>query len=482
MNQKKSSNSQFLYNVKEDNYNERYRDQYIVEEQERKMLLKSIPQLKEWEYFYPKEGYNHEKWINWIDTLQEETRSPDILINTKLGSLLKGPANLLYINRRKEVGQKPWEFWKSEIRKKYGNSLWKRNMQISFEKDKFNPAFHKPEEWCLKQKERLFAFSPESSEEDIVFKILYQCDGNIEHAVKSRLKEASDYDELVNIMEEVINRTKIGRYARNNKDYTKYKQNNNSYIAPKTKSPTIEKKEYTTNKCPKKNNKNVYFIEGPDSENQENEEIAQDSEKYAQDSEFSEEIEEQYLDHIIDTVEVIFPEEMESSLPQVWENTNPINHISDARLMKSRPEKGKAYMTEKTCMTKAFLDNKEVKCLLVGGAFCSIVGQKYLETFVPDWETRLLPVTSYNFKSCTNDLDPQGVIELDLIFPYTLGSVRLKLEFVTDDRNKRERSRVRRWIEAGDSQMRERMIGVGINKILRDQTEVETDEIVRDDS
>ncbi|CAH7668908.1 hypothetical protein PPACK8108_LOCUS3480, partial [Phakopsora pachyrhizi] len=35
--------------------------------------------------------------------------------------------------------------------------------------------------------------------------------------------------------------------------------------------------------------------------------------------------------------------------------------------MKSRPEKGKAYMTGKTCMTKAFLDNKEVKSLLDGG-------------------------------------------------------------------------------------------------------------------
>ncbi|CAH7671100.1 hypothetical protein PPACK8108_LOCUS5862 [Phakopsora pachyrhizi] len=293
---------------------------------------------------------------------------------------------------------KPWEFWKSEIRKKYGNSLRKRNMQISFEKDKFNPTFYKPAEWCLKQKERLFAFSPELSEEDIVFKILYQCDGNIEHAVKSRLKEALDYDEMVNIMEEVIDRTKIGRNARNNKDYTKYKQDNNSNTAPKTKSPTIEKKEYTSsgqktcynckqkghtaNKCPKKNNKNVNLIEGSDSENQENEEIAQDSEKYAQDNEFSEEIEEQYLDHRINAVEVIFPEEMEvaqiqgeSSLPQVWENTNPINHISDERLMKSRPEKGKAYMIGKTCMTKAFLDNKEVKCLLDGGAFCSIVGQ-----------------------------------------------------------------------------------------------------------
>ncbi|KAI8454711.1 hypothetical protein BY996DRAFT_6501333 [Phakopsora pachyrhizi] len=29
---------------------------------------------------------------------------------------------------------------------------------------------------------------------------------------------------------------------------------------------------------------------------------------------------------------------------------------------------------------------------------------------------------------------------------------------VTDDRNKRERSRVRRWIEADDRQMRERMM------------------------
>ncbi|KAI8451136.1 hypothetical protein BY996DRAFT_6444686 [Phakopsora pachyrhizi] len=39
-----------------------------------------------------------------------------------------------------------------------------------------------------------------------------------------------------------------------------------------------------------------------------------------------------------------------------------------------------------------------------------------------------------------------------------LDGVAPEEDTVTDDRNKRERSRVRRWIEADDSQMRERMM------------------------
>ncbi|MBW0538546.1 hypothetical protein O181_078261 [Austropuccinia psidii MF-1] len=41
-------------------------------------------------------------------------------------------------------------------------------------------------------------------------KILRQCGGNLEHAVKSRTTEKSSAEDIINILEEVTTRAKIG--------------------------------------------------------------------------------------------------------------------------------------------------------------------------------------------------------------------------------------------------------------------------------
>ena len=41
-------------------------------------------------------------------------------------------------------------------------------------------------------------------------KILRQCGGDLEHAVKSRTTEQSSAEDIINILEEVTTRTKIG--------------------------------------------------------------------------------------------------------------------------------------------------------------------------------------------------------------------------------------------------------------------------------
>ncbi|MBW0572614.1 hypothetical protein O181_112329 [Austropuccinia psidii MF-1] len=60
------------------------------------------------------------------------------------------------------------------------------------------------------KKDRLTALYPEMGEFMIHRKILRQCGGDLEHAVKGRTTEQSSAEDIRNILEEVTTRTKIG--------------------------------------------------------------------------------------------------------------------------------------------------------------------------------------------------------------------------------------------------------------------------------
>ncbi|MBW0564691.1 hypothetical protein O181_104406 [Austropuccinia psidii MF-1] len=60
------------------------------------------------------------------------------------------------------------------------------------------------------QKEGLTALYPDMSEFMIFRKILRQCGGDLEHAVKSRTTEQSSAEDIINIIEEVTTITRIG--------------------------------------------------------------------------------------------------------------------------------------------------------------------------------------------------------------------------------------------------------------------------------
>ncbi|PLW51330.1 hypothetical protein PCASD_01022 [Puccinia coronata f. sp. avenae] len=120
----------------------------------------------------------------------------------------------------------------------------------------------------------------------------------------------------------------------------------------------------------------------------------------------------------------------ESHQPQTWNNNCHSPHIEDARLMRCKPDKGKAHLIGFQTITPVLINHQEYPCLLDSGASCSIISKQLLLKILPDWESSLMPITHARFHSCSDQLKALGIIELALIFPHTRGSVRIVAEFV----------------------------------------------------
>ncbi|MBW0563624.1 hypothetical protein O181_103339 [Austropuccinia psidii MF-1] len=112
-------------------------------------------------------------------------------------------------------------------------------------------------------------------------KILAQCGGHLEHAVKSRTTEQSSVEDIINILEEVTTRTKIGSSRVNLKTNfntpwkdsvdknPKENSNNLKYKSADTirKFHICQSTTHLSNKCPKREKINEIDIEAePDVE------------------------------------------------------------------------------------------------------------------------------------------------------------------------------------------------------------------------
>ncbi|MBW0545185.1 hypothetical protein O181_084900 [Austropuccinia psidii MF-1] len=142
--------------------------------------LKEVPKLKEWPHFSGEGEYDHMEFIRGIDMIKEDFELPERLVTARFNTL----------------------FTKSAHR-------WFK-VETAFESSKFNADKDKALPWFCQQKDRLTALYPDMSEFMIHRKILKQCGGDLEHAVKSRTTEQSSAEDIINILEEVTTRTKIG--------------------------------------------------------------------------------------------------------------------------------------------------------------------------------------------------------------------------------------------------------------------------------
>ncbi|MBW0533896.1 hypothetical protein O181_073611 [Austropuccinia psidii MF-1] len=98
----------------------------------------------------------------------------------------------------------------TQIIKKWANDSWRFKVETAFESANFNADKDKDLPWFFQQEDRLTALYPDMSEFMIQRKILRQCGGDLEHAVKSRTTEKSSAEDIINILEEVTTRTEIG--------------------------------------------------------------------------------------------------------------------------------------------------------------------------------------------------------------------------------------------------------------------------------
>ncbi|MBW0554859.1 hypothetical protein O181_094574 [Austropuccinia psidii MF-1] len=178
-------------------------------------LLKEVPKLKEWPQFSGEGEYDHMKFIRGIDIIEGDFELPDIVVTARFLTLFTRSVHRWYIKLRHRHGHQSWTWWKTQIINKWGNDAWIFKVETPFESDKLNSDKDKPSRWFFQQKDRLIALYPDMSEFMIHRKILRQCVGDLENALKSRTIEKSSAEDIINILEEVTTRTRIG-YSRVN--------------------------------------------------------------------------------------------------------------------------------------------------------------------------------------------------------------------------------------------------------------------------
>ncbi|MBW0517149.1 hypothetical protein O181_056864 [Austropuccinia psidii MF-1] len=99
-------------------------------------------------------------------------------------------------------------------------------------------------------------------------------------------------------------------------------------------------------------------------------------------------------------------------------------------MQKAKPARGKDYKARLSCITNIVIKNKEAKIHLHSGAFCTCVEKDYLGMIYTNWKERLMPIEGIKFSSSSQDMHPLGILEAEIIFPHSEGSIRLKVEFV----------------------------------------------------
>ncbi|MBW0515388.1 hypothetical protein O181_055103 [Austropuccinia psidii MF-1] len=149
-------------------------------------LLKEVPKLKEWPHF------------------------SDRLVTERFNTLFTRSSHRWYIKLRQAHGHQSWTWWKTQIINRWANDAWRFKEETAFESEKFNSDKDKALPWFCQQKDRLPALYPDMSEFMIHRKVLRQCGGDLEHAVKSRTTDQYSVEDIMNILEEVTTRTKIG--------------------------------------------------------------------------------------------------------------------------------------------------------------------------------------------------------------------------------------------------------------------------------
>ncbi|MBW0514322.1 hypothetical protein O181_054037 [Austropuccinia psidii MF-1] len=151
-------------------------------------LLKEVPKLEECPYLSGEGEYDHMELIGGIEMIKEDFELPNRLVTARFNTL----------------------FTRSAHRCKWANYAWRFKVETAFKFAKFNADKDKDLPCFCQQKDRLTALCPEMSESMIHRKILIQCGGDLEHAVKSRTTEKSSAADIIDILEEVTTRTKIG--------------------------------------------------------------------------------------------------------------------------------------------------------------------------------------------------------------------------------------------------------------------------------
>ncbi|MBW0517052.1 hypothetical protein O181_056767 [Austropuccinia psidii MF-1] len=183
-------------------------------------------------------------------------------------------------------------------------------------------------------------------------KILKKCGEELEHGLRSRCIEPCSTEEYINLLENIVTPTKIGRTWKKldikspNKPFIKQYEPKEAF-KPNTSRSNEQQKCHKcggigqlANNC-LKNAKTNKIVETEDHNDKEEE---SDSKKDTEESETSESDEINIINAQINNIDLISEVlDVNSNLPQVGKSDTNLTNIQDAKLFRTKPAKGMGY-------------------------------------------------------------------------------------------------------------------------------------------
>ncbi|MBW0479494.1 hypothetical protein O181_019209 [Austropuccinia psidii MF-1] len=267
-------------------------------------------------------------------------------------------------------------------------------------------------------------------------KILRQCVGYLEYAVKRKTTEQYSAEDIINILEEVTTRTRIcsSRVNLKTRFNTPWKDsvdknpkenlNNIKYKSADVirKCHICQSTTHLVNACPKRGEINEIDIEKEPYV--EKGEVIKDNSDYQSSILFESSKSPENINSTFDIMECY------SHLPKLSNGQLDLSKIQDAQLMKTKPNKGKDYTSGNSCIEEVVIDRKLTKLLLDPGAFCSCVVKYFLKTCAPNFGDQLLPIDGIQFNSASNPMKALGIFETTFIFTHINRNLRITVQFV----------------------------------------------------
>ncbi|MBW0538655.1 hypothetical protein O181_078370 [Austropuccinia psidii MF-1] len=178
-----------------------------------KEALEKLSEASSWPKFSVTGEYDHMELIDYIDGLFIDVPTiPDYWITARLNIAFKGDDSIWYAKMKEIHGRRSWPWWNSQIIQTYRNVTWIWQRTMSFENDKYS-VDKIPNEWCLRQSERLKAIDLQMKIQMGNHKLLTKIPGELEHVVKCRCNQNCTLYDTANTLQDVRKRTYIGRYS-----------------------------------------------------------------------------------------------------------------------------------------------------------------------------------------------------------------------------------------------------------------------------